>query len=292
MPASSYRRGSEIPVSVYVRRGDTPVTGANVSYRDPDAKKRFLREVSNGVYEDIYTLSLNTTLGDWVLAIQAINYEQGTLQAGASVPISIEIGPMIFGYTLVEPSRSQFIAGEVVDIIISVKFENGTPVKGAIVTTESPSGNTIVFDEQDTPGYYRASYLTTNLDNGSWSMSILAQDVFGNIATIDKRVLIRENLPPIPPWGWIVIVSVLIATLAYWKLQGETRFYIWRYRKLETENKRIETMKGIVEEKYFNRMIDQKTYTKLMRQYEEKTVSLLSRVAQIQKKIKKGKNKK
>lgn len=288
MPGSSYKRGSEIPISVYVRKGDNPISSANVSYRDPDGVKRYLSEVSTGVYEDIYSIPLNATLGVWSLAIQATKYEGDTLQAGASVPLLVEIEPMSFEYTLIEPTQFQFVAGEQINIVISLRFENGTPVTGAIVTSNNPSGGNLIFDEQDIPGYYGVSYSPTNLENGSWSLSIKAQDISGNLATINREILIRESIPLIPPWGWILIISVIMGTLVYWKVQGETRFYVWRYDKLKKEKDRVESMKGIVEERYFNRRIDEETYTKLMRDYEEQSVDVLSKVAQIKEKIKKS----
>jgi len=288
-PTTSYERGNEVKLSVYVRRGDTLITEANVSFRDPSGNRRYMTEVSDGVYEDSFFILLNATLGNWILAIQATKYENETLQAGTSETTHVQVEPMLFKYSLVEPTRSQFTAGETIDMIIIVKYENDTPLSGAIVTTETPSGSLIVFNEQDVDGYYSASYTPSNIENGSWTMAILAQDVYGNYIEVAKDLLIRENLPLIPPWGWIIIISVVLGIFVFWKVQGETRYYTWRYQNLKREAGRVENMKGIVEEKYFNRQIDQKTYTKLMRDYEEKTVNFLSKLAQIEKKVKKPK---
>ena len=285
-PTNTYTRGSEVKLSVYVRRGDALISEANVSYRDPSGNRRFMSEVSDGIYEDSFVISMDSPIGNWTLAVQATKYENDTLRAGASSSMTIEIEPMYFSYELIEPTRFQFTAGEVIDILLSVSFENGTPVSGAIVSTITPNGETLVFDEQDIPGYYKTTYTPTNAENGSWTMTVFAQDEHGNYVEILKDLLIRESNPLIPPWGWIVIISIIFGVVVFWKFQGESQYYTWRYHKLKKDSDRIENMKGIVEEKYFNRQIDQKTYTKLMRDYEEQTVNLLSRIAQIKKKVK------
>ena len=292
-PTNTYTRGSEVKLSVYVRRGDALISEANVSYRDPSGNRRFMSEVSDGIYEDSFVISMDSPIGNWTLAVQATKYENDTLRAGASSSMTIEIEPMYFSYELIEPTRFQFTAGEVIDILLSVSFENGTPVSGAIVSTITPNGETLVFDEQDIPGYYKTTYTPTNAENGSWTMTILAQDSVGNLVTVDKRVLIRENIPLVPPWGWIVIISIILGVVVFWKIYGETEFFTWRYHRLKEEKDRIEMMKGIVEERYFNRQIDEDTYTKLMREHEEQSVGVISKLQEIQGKIKKkGKTKK
>ncbi|TFH05831.1 MAG: hypothetical protein E4H14_11950 [Candidatus Thorarchaeota archaeon] len=285
-PASIYSRGSTVNLGIYVRRGDTPISEANVSYRDPSGNRRYMTEVSDGIYEDSFVVPLDSRLGNWTLAIQATKYENVTLRAGASSPMIIDIKPMNFNYELIEPTRFNFVAGETIDFIISVTFENSTPVSGAIVTTETPSGNTLVFDEQDVEGYYSASYIPSNIENGSWTMTILAQDGVGNCVLVEKKILIRENIPLVPPLGWIVIISIIFGVVIFWKVYGETRFFTWRYYKLKEERDRIEMMKGIVEERYFNRQIDEDTYTKLMREHEEQSVGIISKLQEIQERVK------
>jgi hypothetical protein len=285
-PGSIYSRGSTVNLGIYVRRGDNPITDANVSYRDPSGNKRYMNEVSDGIYEDSFVIPMDARLGNWTLAIQATKYENGTLRAGATSPMTIEIRPMNFNYELIEPSRFNFVAGETINLLISITFENGTPVSGAIVTTETPSGDIIVFDEQDINGYYSASYTPSNIENGSWSMSVLAQDGSGNFVSVEKKILIREDVPLVPPWGWIIIISIIMGVLVFWKVSGETRYYTMRYHKLKEERDRIEMMKGIVEERYFNRQIDEDTYTKLMREHEEQSVGVISKLQEIQEKTK------
>jgi hypothetical protein len=285
-PLSSYTRGDEIPVSVFVRKGDNPVENADVSYKDPAGNRRFLHEVTPGYYEDTYTFPMNSPIGPWTLAIQAIKYENNTLQAGASSPFTINITALQFVYDLIEPTRFVFVAGEPITLTISLRYANGTPVTGASVKTDSPSGEILIFDEGEVPGYYTRVYTPGNYENGSWSLNVLAKDSNENFVIIGKEILIRENIPLIPPWGWIIIAGVVLSSLIFWKVNGERRYYRWRFAKLNSEKERIETMKGIVEERYFNRRIDEETYTKLMRDYEEQSVGILSKLAAIQQKAK------
>ena len=84
-----------------------------------------------------------------------------------------------------------------------------------------------------------------------------------------------------------MIISVILGVVVFWKVQGETRYYTWRYSNLKEERDRIEMMKGIVEERYFNRQIDEDTYTKLMREHEEQSVGVISKLQEIQERIKK-----
>jgi hypothetical protein len=283
-PLLIYTRGDEIPVSVFVRKGEQAIEDANVSYKDPAGQRRYLTEVTPGYYEDTYYVPMDAPTGSWTLAVQAIKYENSTLQAGASTYFNINITPLEFVYDLIEPTRFVFTAGESIKFTISVKYGNGTPVTGASVRAETPSGDILIFDESEAHGYYTKTYTPSNTENGSWSLNVLATDSNENFALIGKEILIRESVPLIPPWGWILIAGILISSALFWKIEGEVRFYRWRFSKLKTESDRIENMKGIVEERYFNRRIDEETYTKLMRDYEEQGVGVLSKLAAIQKK--------
>ncbi len=284
-----YSRGEKVKVAVEVVDSSKKVSGSNVSLKLPYGDKVQLKETAApGVYSTDLDLGYGFPTGNVSIVIES-KKEVAQVVRGGGANIPVEIKPAALKVDLLSPTKTGFVEGETVKLSAKVLYPDGTTVKNAVVKTLSPSGEEIFLQEGTEAGTYVASYQIKRGDEGSWQVSLLAEDVYQNSGSLQSLINIGK-------------ITIFFLLLQYWwaVAAGASPFAAAGYyfynksslarnlKKMRDELVRIKKMKKEAQIKYFKQgNIDEGTYENMMKEYTTREVEIKSKLSQLEKRKKK-----
>ena len=124
-PNFVYKRGESIKLTVEVEKSGEKITNGNFTFRQPDGKLLFLKEVGPGIYSGDYKIPFDSPEGKIPLYIVGFKeVENKTIVGAAQLPINVEKTKIIL--ELLSPGREQLVVGKMVDIIAKAAYQDGS----------------------------------------------------------------------------------------------------------------------------------------------------------------------
>lgn len=266
-PAGVYSRGDKITITVDVTSNNTPVGNADVRVRDPRGNVHILEEVVQGTYSTTYTIGWDEPEGVVGFHVYADKIE-GDKQYSGDVEFFINIKKVPINIDIIEPSISSFKVGETMPIKVRVYYPDGTPVEQNFIV--AMVGDDKVILAQKLPGVYEGELFITEGMLHSKAITLNVKDRGNNVGIKTTRITITGTSITYYLEKFRSLVTIVLLVLlgigAIYLPPVYRRYKVWalqrRKGELLAKEKRIQTQ--YLEE----RTISQRTYNKLMAEYE------------------------
>ncbi|MCK4497436.1 MAG: hypothetical protein KAU24_04515, partial [Candidatus Aenigmarchaeota archaeon] len=284
-PGSKYKKGDSVKIRTKISYGDDPLEGAEVLCINPMFEESIeLSEVGNGVYDGDYLIGKEAPLGLWILTCVAKTPDEYFGRKSVNVYIT----PLELKLTRISPSQTNFQPGDVVNILLKLTYPDNKPLENATVYLKV--GNQIIYlNETSEPGVYEVDY---NLeDQGVFTFDVHAEDQFGNERLFPGEIILTAGFAPFSLLWFVLpfVIAVMLLAGVVWK-RGRKEVIIKEEpakpkvdRKTEVKNKiaeldrkinNIEKAKEEVEKEYYERKIDEKTFNRMVQNYEQEKIRL------------------
>ncbi len=275
----SYSRGEVVKTTVEVSELGTLISGSNVSLKTPTGDLIELNETSSGVYSTDYNIGWEHPTGNVSLVVEGKKEVKGAVKAGGNF-ILLKVNPAKIKVDLLSPTKTDFVAGEIVKLSVRAYYPDGTAVRSGSLETTSPSGEKIFLKEAE-PGTYYAEYKIQEGEEGQWKMQLNAADTFQNSAALQKILFISQITIfylLLQDWWAVALGASPFAYLGYRSYQ---KFSVKiGAQKMKEELGRIDKMKKDAQINYYKKgSIDKQTYSDMMKQYESREAELKSKLS-------------
>ncbi|RLJ06812.1 MAG: hypothetical protein DRP16_04590, partial [Candidatus Aenigmatarchaeota archaeon] len=314
---TSYTRCQNIEIKTKVVENNVFVSGAKVECKTSSGDIIELEE-NDGFYSKNYKIPEKTKTGLLSISCDAVKGEK----KGGNY-ININVKPMKLTLYIVNPiSVGDTISlkqGESTEFTIKLTYPDGKPVINA--TANLSIGNkTVVLKPADLPGFYKINFIPTG--SGASIMVLNALDADGN--RIEKKIDLIVGQGEFR-WEWLFIagLGVVILIIGWYMYKNEKKQPIVQVQEkiirlpvkerireivykpvpkpetdidpvtrmeqkleaLETKLENLYKAKELAEQQYYRRTIDEKTFNKLMQDYEEKIIETEAEIKEIKKEL-------
>jgi hypothetical protein len=300
-PGNKYKKGESVGIRVKVLSGSDPLEGADVKCLNPLFEENIiLNDAGNGIYEGDYLISNNAPDDLWVLTCVAKTME-GFF---GSKSVNIYVMKLELNLERISPSQTNFQPGDTADFLIKIQYPDGTSFSNATVYLKS-GGQIVYLSETNEPGVYEGSYGISG--QGIVSFDVYAEDQFGNTGSFPGEIVLTAGFSPISLY-WLVlpfVIAVMLLTGVVWKRgRGQIikkEIIIKEPSKpmkidkktdlkekiadLERKIGNIEKSKYEVEQEYYQRKVDEKTFNKMVQNYEQERIRLNVEVKSLKKEL-------
>jgi hypothetical protein len=187
----------------------------------------------------------------------------------------------------ISPVQTIFQPGDVAEFKLKLTYPDNKPFRNATVYLKTGS-ETIRMNETG-DGVYEGDYEVRS--QGVFSFDVYAEDSFGNSGSFPGEIVLTAGFTPLSLY-WLIlpfVVVVLILAGVVWK-RGRKEIIIKEEpskpridRKTELKNQiaeldrkisDIEKAKEEVENEYYQRKIDEKTFNRMVQNYEQERIRL------------------
>ena len=280
---TKYKKGDSAKIRTKVTYGGDPLETANVTCRDPFSHWSIqLSHVEDGTYYGEYSIPKDAPLDYWILKCGA---EENDLFGSDSV--GVEITPLELKIEVISPTQTILEVGETARISLKLKYPDNSPLEDATVYIKS--GSEIIYLNETSPGTYEADY--TVKDQVTHSFDVYAEDRFGNEGFFEGKVILTGGFSPVNLYWFILPFILAVAALAgvVWK-RGRREVIIKeepskpkidkraelqnQIKETERKIRDIEKAKDEVEKEYYERKIDEKTFNRMIQNYEQDRIRL------------------
>ncbi len=289
LPDKKYDKGDTVKIRVGVLSGDDPLDGAEVVCMNPMLEENIYPQgIGNGNHETSYIIPNIAPDGLWVLTCVA-GTDDGSFGKEST---SVYINPMELRLEIISPSRTDFQPGEIANIRIKLSYPDNTPFSNSTVYLRI-GGQNIYLEETEEPGVYETSY---EIKGQGAVIDVYAEDQFGNEGSFSGGIIITAGFAPLNLY-WIIlpfVIAVLMLAGVVWK-KGIGREVVRkeviirepekpkvdkkaelkeRIQELDRKIANIEKARDTVEQEYYERKIDEKTFNKMAQNYEQERIKL------------------
>jgi len=284
-PNSKYKKGDSVRIRIKVLYGDDPLEGASVLCINPMLEENIeLNDAGDGVYDGEYLIAKEAPSDLWILTCIAKTEDEYFGRKSLNVYIT----PLELKLTEISPSATDFFQpGDAAKIRLRLTYPDNKPFTNASVYLKIGS-ETIHLNETG-PGIYEGDYDVKS--QGVFTFDVHAEDSFGNTGLFSSGVVITSGFAPFNLLWFVLPFVIAVALLAgvVWK-RGKKEIIIKEEiptkpidRKRELENRiaelerkrgNIQKSKDVVEQEYYERKIDEKTFNKMIQNYEQEIISL------------------
>jgi hypothetical protein len=222
-----YQRGDSFKISVYVTEDLQSVQNATTTCILPSFETIPLLEYTPGDYIVNYVIPWDAPVGESFFTVQSIKNMSGELKAGGSA-LSIFIEPAPLQIIVLEPSAIQFSPDSVIPLQVEVRYLDSSIVATATVIAQTPNGNITLQKEKN--GLYTANISISPQNIGNQVIDIEASDLYGNVGTAKKIVLIASDVQT--PIANTIIPLVIAGICGFFGVFYIRRYY--RFNRLKT----------------------------------------------------------
>ena len=269
----TYMRGTPVHLSANVTEAGAPVENAIVSCRSSKGENLTFTENTPGWYSLDYILGWDEPLGKWSISVEAKKVIDNKLKAGGSYT-NVEIEPAVIDLDILNPTKHNFVTGEIVDIEVKASYPTGATPENVIVTATLPDGENIPLTKGEN-SVYTGTYKITSENITGWIIGITATDSHGNSGNSSFTISI---VPPESSPALFLILLVIIISLAVgvtFSFVGLRKRRAERLKSIREEKKDIQKAQRDVAVQYFKKgEISRETYDKLMHELERKLMDL------------------
>jgi len=224
-----------------------------------------LTELSEGYYQESYTIPLDSVNGYWSLSINSMNTSEGSIFAGGSNN-SIYVKPTSLIINLLEPSLTEYNSGKNMEIKINLTYQNNHVVKNAFVIAKLLNNEVKLINRGN--GIYSENYSITDEYLGRKNLKIVASDLYDNNASISLIVQFNKESHSNFPFSSIFFIIFVITILIFVIMLFKKRFFYHLHRDIENEIKEIKCLQKEAAINYFMKgSINRNTYDKLMKEH-------------------------
>jgi hypothetical protein len=317
----NYIRGENITIAVKVTDSDIPQSGVNVTCEFRGGTIELGEGGAAGIYYGIHLVQPSAALGNESLSCKATGIKSGT----GFVNIKIEPITMNISVINPEPYQNilPVVSNQPVELKVAVFYPDNTPVTDAIV--QVGLGSEIKnLTYSGIPGIYTTDVRFRKSATGAaiTSMFLTAEDQQGNYGQANVTLAVDTGEFS---WWWLLLIPAGLATFfaAWWiytrsreppKIQIQekiirvptverVREVVYRQEnaparrspearlrdeieRLEARQMTTQSAKELAEQQYYKRQIDEKTFNKLMQDYEEKLIEIDASIRQKKKDLK------
>ncbi len=301
LPESRFRKGDSVSIRIEATQGGEPLEGAEVRCMNPLLEEGiFLKQQGGGVYEGDYTITRESPSGMWVLTCVA-STQDGYFGRKS---LNVYITPLDVRLHTISPSKMIFQPGEVADISIALEYPDGRAFENA--TVYLAIGSERVYLEESGEGVYGGEYEMKS--QGVFTFDVYAEDRFGNQGTFPGEIVLTAGFSPVSLY-WLVLpfaIAVLLLAGAAWKV-GLGRGRVIREEvvarepvkkkvdrkeeirkrigELERKLKNIEKSKDVVEQEYYDRKVDEKTFNRMVQNFEQEIIAVNVEIEELKKEL-------
>jgi len=260
-----YKRGDTFNISIYVTENEIGVNNASTICILPSMDEIKLTELSEGYYQESYTIPLDSVNGYWSLSINSMNTSEGSIFAGGSNN-SIYVKPTSLIINLLEPSLTEYNSGKNMEIKINLTYQNNHVVKNAFVIAKLLNNEVKLINRGN--GIYSENYSITDEYLGRKNLKIVASDLYDNNASISLIVQFNKESHSNFPFSSIFFIIFVITILIFVIMLFKKRFFYHLHRDIENEIKEIKCLQKEAAINYFMKgSINRNTYDKLMKEH-------------------------
>ncbi|MBI4175677.1 MAG: hypothetical protein HY518_00595 [Candidatus Aenigmarchaeota archaeon] len=285
LPGTRFKEGGDMKIRLKVQSGATLIDGATVTCEDPFGDLSIQLDEVSGIYSRVYQLPLGKLPDGWSVSCVAQTadgfFGKNFVNVGIE-SIDIEI-------SVLSPAERTFKLGEAVDIIVEAFYNDGRPlINGNVKLTVS--NKTVELRETENPGTYIGRFSVERL--GFLTMEVTASDNVGNVKALRLTAISRPTAIDM-----LLVAIIIIATALCFSFLA----FMWRKKRKKPEEKvdntivplkeRLKDLEGrrdtikrsmdSTEKEYYRRKIDEKTFNRLMQDYEEKLIQIDVEIKQL-----------
>ncbi|MBI4167973.1 MAG: hypothetical protein HY515_03385 [Candidatus Aenigmarchaeota archaeon] len=246
-----------------------------------------------GVYYRDYQIGRGDPTQIWI--IKCVAQKDGEKGGGSR---SIRVVNSLIIIDFLSPTESAVENGARLDVIVRAYYQDGSPVRNALVLIEDSDGRLAKMDKLSDSGIFEFKNYDTISNSDYLSMTATASDDAGNAGkkSIVFRV-VKNNLPGMlyKLWWTIPMVITIILLTLYLEKQVELSYTqnVSKPKKLkneiedlEEERRNITSAKALVEENYYRRKIDEKAFRRMMEDYEQKAIEINIKIKRLKEELK------
>ncbi|UCD06989.1 MAG: hypothetical protein JSW41_04095 [Candidatus Aenigmatarchaeota archaeon] len=295
-PGSKYKKGESVKIRTEVSYGDDPLEGAEVLCINPMFEESIvLNEVGNGVYDGDYIIAKEAPLDLWILTCVA-KTPDGYFGRKS---VNVYITSLDLKLTRISPSQTSFQPGDVANILLKLTYPDNTPFENGTVYLKIEN-QIIYMNETGESGVYEVDYNFE--DQGVFTFDVYAEDPFGNAGSFPGDIVLTAGFTPFSLLWFILpfVIAVMLLAGVVWK-RGRKEVIIKEEpskprvdRKTEVKNKiaelekkvkNIQKSKDVVEQEYYERKIDEKTFNRMVQNYEQEVIALNVEIEELKKEL-------
>lgn len=234
-----------------------------------------------GVYYSDYQIGRGDPTQVWVIKCVAQKAEE---QGGVSRPVRVVNSLILIDF--LSPTEAAVDNGAKLNVVARAYYQDGNPVKNAVVLLQDSDGRLAKMDKLSDSGVYEFKNYDTTSNNNYLSLTVSAGDDVGNAGkkSIVLRI-VKNSLPEMVYrlwWTFPMVITIILLTI-YLEKQMELSYTenVSRPKKLksqiielEEDKQNITESRASVEENYYKRKIDEKTFRRMMEDYEQKSIEI------------------
>lgn len=277
---TKFQKGDPVRIRTKVTYGGEPIEGAVVSCISPLLEDNIrLSDTGDGSYDGEYIIEKSAPSDLWILTCVAAKNESFGRKS-----VNVHITPLEIKLTEITPSTNDFFQpGDTAKIRLRLAYPDNSPFGNSTVYVKI--GNKIIYLNETEPGFYEGDYDVK--DQGIFAFDVYAEDQFGNSDMFSSGVVIMSGFAPLN-LIWIVlpfVVAVGLLAGVVWK-RGKREIIIKenitekpktdkkteikeKIAELDRKIKDVEKAKDEVENEYYERKIDEKTFNRMIQNYEQ-----------------------
>ena len=195
----------------------------------------------------------------------------------------LKIGPAKIGIDILSPETSSLYTNSRLKIRAKFSYPDGSPVKGAYSKITLSNEKTIELSEK-TDGIYEGEYFIDASDAGTLKAEIFVEDIDENFGSFEQEFFVKKRsfagkifayIKESIRQFWWIFLTFLIIVLIIFKPILETKWATRKIRKLNSEQKRVESMQIYIEKRYYKESsINKEEFKKLMVKYKDRMVKI------------------
>lgn len=281
-----FSRSESVIVSVSVFDSGNPVSGASVKAWAGDHPFA-LAETASGVYQGDYEIPPDSKTGSMDIYV-VVEKKSGGSQFGGENSLKIQVKEVPIQIEFISPTAGSYKMGETIPVKFRLSYSTGKSVVDPMVTVMANDAQLQLSVDGDVfSGNYNVSDQDANiLKSGTVRISVDATDSGGNKGSAYKVIEVKGlTTQAVTEYYWYLIIGgfILIAIIAI-----AIRWFMARsaLERLEKERGELVALEKGLQEEYIKKgSIDRQNYERRMADYE-------SRLSELDRKIRKEKDKK
>ena len=290
--AESYVRGNTISLVFEVRDFTGQLADdANISILDPQGKQFTPEYLGQGRYGLSYILGWDIPLAKQKFSVSGKKTDDLNITYAGSAEVDINVTRTTFSSKILEPTRVHFSAGDEVEFILKISYDDKQPVVNAI-------SNAFVNDEpielipRET-GIYYGTYVVQVDDYGEMLFSAEIKDPYGNTSSVQHTI----EVSGISLWYYVreyglIIFSVALALIAFSVFLVLTKKRKKRFSNLLRREQELKALMRDSQKQYFtNGAMSRQYYEQLMAKYELEIESVNKKIERVKEMHKKEEKK-
>ncbi len=245
-----------------------------------------------GVYYRNYQIGRGDPTQMWI--IKCVAQKDGE-QGGASRSIRVVNSLIIMDF--LSPVAIAVENGAHLDVIVRAYYQDGSPVRNTLVLIEDSDGRLTKMDKLSDSGIFEFKNYDITSNSDYLSMAAIASDDVGNAGkkSIVFRVVKNDLLGMFYRLWWTIpmVITIILLTLylgkqvelSYLHAVSKPEKLKIKIDELEDDKRNINSAKALVEENYYRRKIDEKSFRRLMEDYEQKSIDLDIKVKRLKQEL-------